>query len=99
MFAANAYKIRHASPEDDHALTRLAVLDSQEQIHLPALIGEIDGRAVAAVSLIDQRVVADPFEWTDRLVPMLRLRARVVRALHATPSVRERIYDALRPAA
>jgi len=99
MFAANAYKIRHASAEDVYALQRLASLDSQEPIHLPALVGEIDDRIVAAVSLIDQRLVADPFEWTGHMTPMLLLRARVIHALHATPSVRDRLVAALRPAA
>jgi hypothetical protein len=99
MFAANAHTIRHADAADDYALTQLAALDSQPAIHRPALIAENDdGRAVAAVSLIDCRVVADPFEWTDHLTPALLLRARVVHALHTTPSLRMRLVAGLRPA-
>jgi len=96
MFAANSHVIRHASNDDQADLRRLAELDGYPPIHLPALVGEVDGRPVAAVSLIDCRVVRDPAAPTTRLTPMLLLRARVIQALHASPSVRARLMAGLR---
>ena|SRR5687767_11182165 len=96
MFAANSHVIRHASDADEADLRRLAALDGLPAIHRPALVGEIAGRTVAAVSLIDCRMVSDPAASTGRLGPMLLLRARVIQALHASPSVRDRLMAGLR---
>jgi hypothetical protein len=69
MFAANTYVIHHFAGAD-----RLAELDSQRPVTGPALVGEIDGRPAAAISLADGRVVADPFRPTADVVELLRLR-------------------------
>ena len=51
MLPANTYVIRPATDDDQPALEALAELDSQRPLHRPALIGEIDGRPAAAISL------------------------------------------------
>jgi hypothetical protein len=93
MFAANTYVIRHVTGAE-----RLAELDSQRPLTGPALVGEIDGRPAAAISLTDRRVVADPFQHTAQLVALLRMRARAVDAADRQPSVRERLRAAVRVA-
>lgn len=67
--------VRQASPNDQRALVRLAALDSSEQLAGDALIGELASGPVAALSLRDGRVVADPFVPTGQVVQLLRLRA------------------------
>ena len=75
MFAANTYKLRFATEEDAHTLRRLAELDSRTPLAGRVLIGEIAGSPAAALSLGDDRVIADPFRRTDHLVACLRIRA------------------------
>lgn len=74
-----AVVIRLATAGDRPALVRLAELDSQQPPSGPALIGEVAGRAVAAVSLADGRVIADPFVLTGNVVDLLRMRAAQLR--------------------
>lgn len=61
---------------DEDALRRLALLDSARPLRGRALVAEVDGRPVAALSLDDGRVVADPFTHTADAVALLRLRAK-----------------------
>src|SRR3954452_15621526 len=98
MYSATSHLIRPATPRDDVTLESLAALDSQRPIASPALIGERDGRPVAAISLADGRIVADPFVPTAQLAAILRMRAGALNAHAAQPSLRERIRTALRPA-
>jgi hypothetical protein len=91
MFAANTYVIRHVT-----GVERLAELDSQRPVTGPALVGEIDGRPAAAISLEDGRVVADPFRPTANLVALLRMRARGLRAQERTPALRDRLRAGVR---
>jgi hypothetical protein len=91
MFAANTYVIRHVVGAE-----RLAELDSQRPLTGPALVGEIDGRPAAAISLTDGRVVADPFQPTANLVALLRMRARGLRAQERTPALRDRLRAGVR---
>ena len=65
--------VRRSRPSDDHALAELAALDSARPLTGRRIVGEVDGRIVAAVSQHDGRVVADPFERTDDVVEILRL--------------------------
>jgi hypothetical protein len=95
MFAANTYVIRMTTDDDVRALRRLGELDSQAPLAGRALIGEIDGTPLAALSLDDGRVTADPFRRTEHLVACLRMRAQALRAYEAIPSLRERIIAAL----
>jgi hypothetical protein len=54
---------------------------------------------VAALSLADGSVIADPFRRTARLIPLLHMRARALKAHSRTPSLRERLRAGVRPAA
>jgi len=78
-------RIRLAYPDDLTVLKRLATLDSQQPLEGAVLIAEIDGVAVAALSVGSGRVVADPFAYTPHVVDLLR-----VRASRATPPSRGR---------
>ena len=54
--------IRPAHAGDYPALAELVALDSAERTPLePVLIGEVEGRVRAALSLVDGTAVADPF--------------------------------------
>jgi|Tabmets5t2r1_1033131.scaffolds.fasta_scaffold28131_2 hypothetical protein len=66
--------IRVASPRDDSALRRLAALDSARPLTGRVLLAESDGRPIAALSLGTGAVRADPFEYTEGAVQLLRLR-------------------------
>jgi hypothetical protein len=71
--------VRLATTADAPALERLAELDQKAQPSAPVLIGSLMARPVAALSLVDGGVVADPFTPTCDLVELLRLRARQMR--------------------
>ena len=66
--------IRPATPDDRHALEKLAALDSAPRLRGRALIAETGGVPIAAVSLETGAVVADPFTPTADVVRVLRLR-------------------------
>jgi hypothetical protein len=68
--------LRIAGPADAAALRRLAALDDAPPLDAPVLLALLDGVAVAAISLLDGRVVADPFRPTADIVRLLVLRAR-----------------------
>ena len=72
--------IRAATPADGRVLIRLATLDSAPTPSGPVLIAEADGEPKAALSLRDDRVVADPFSRTAELVALLRLHAQALAA-------------------
>jgi hypothetical protein len=78
--------IRRTTPDDEAALYRLAALDSKRPIDGDALVAEVDGRLLAAVSLTGDEAVADPFRHTADLVAMLEMRA----AQLATPAAPRR---------
>jgi hypothetical protein len=89
-FPAN-HVIRHATPSDDEALRDIAALDSQSELEAPVLVGEIDGKPAAAISLVDGRVIADPFVHTATLTRALPVRARAIEAHRPTPSLLDRL--------
>jgi hypothetical protein len=60
---------------DDEALERLALLEGRPAPAGRYVVAEVDGRVVAAVSLLSGTVLADPFEPTAQLLPLLELRA------------------------
>jgi hypothetical protein len=70
--------LRLARPEDAATLARLAALDSAPPLREPALLALVDGRALAALSLTDRRVVANPFAPTADIVDLLGKRASSV---------------------
>jgi len=97
--------LRLATSADQPALERLAELDDTTRPAEPILLGEIRRRPVAALSLADGRVIADPFTSTYELVELLRLRARQMgvgdsgqERRHAIPALLARVARA-RPAA
>jgi hypothetical protein len=97
MYPANAYVIRRATDDDEVELRRLAELDGQRPLTGPALVGEIDGEPAAAVSAIDGRVIADPFQHTAVLRQVLRIRLSAMRSYARTPSLAERVRASLQP--
>jgi hypothetical protein len=72
--------LRCGEPRDEAALARLAALDSARPPARPVLLAERDGVLLAAISLADGFVVADPFKPTAALVELLRMRERQLRA-------------------
>jgi hypothetical protein len=97
MYPANAYVIRQSSETDAPTLRRLAELDGKQPFAGPALIAESDGVPIAAISLFDERVAADPFAHTAVATQLLRMRLGALRAYSGAPSVVERIRAAMRP--
>ena len=97
MYPANAYVIRQATEADATTLRQLAELDSQKPFAGPALIAESEGTAIAAISLFDERVVADPFERTAVVTQLLHMRLHALRAHSGSPSLPERLRAAFRP--
>lgn len=95
MFGANSYIIRPATDDDTFTLRRWADRRQQQPLAGSLLIGEVDGRPAAAISLLDGRTVADSSADTGHLVANLRIRASSVWAYEATPSLRDRMLQAM----
>lgn len=95
IFPNEAVMIRLATEADAPALELLAELDSARPPVAPALLAERADQAVAAVSLTDGVVIANPFLPSGDLVALLRLRARQV----SLPSAREHSVGLVRWAA
>jgi hypothetical protein len=68
-------ELRLCRVDDDPALERLAMLEGRPAPAGRYVIAEVDGTVVAAISLLSGAVLADPFEPTAHLLPLLRLRA------------------------
>jgi hypothetical protein len=68
--------IRPARDVDTAALRRLAALDSSVPLTGDALVAEEGGELRAAVSVTDERAIADPFHRTADLVSLLRFSRR-----------------------
>ena len=67
--------LRVADDHDALAVRRLAALDDAPPLQGEVLLALVDGEAVAAASLSDGRVVANPFLPTAETVTLLSLRA------------------------
>jgi hypothetical protein len=78
--------VRFAAPDDARELERIADLDSASLPADPLLIGERAGQPIAALSLADGALVANPFVASADVVALLRLRALQLR--RAQPSGR-----------
>jgi hypothetical protein len=76
MTQTDALTLRPAGPADADALELLAGLDSAPALRGDILVGEVGGELLAAVSLDDQRAIANPFRPTSDLVWLLRERVR-----------------------
>jgi hypothetical protein len=70
-----AVTIRLAAPDDSRELELLARAHGGDVSAGPRLIAELGGRPVAAMSLCDRAVIADPSERTTDVVELLRVRA------------------------
>ncbi len=68
-------ELRLARVDEGTAVRRLAQLDDAPELEGPAMLAVVDGEAVAAMSLSDLRIVANPFVRTQHAVKLLRLRA------------------------
>jgi len=84
---APTIELRLADSSEAGAVRLLAELDSAPELNGPVVIALIDGDAVAGLSLLDQRVVANPFIPTCDAVALLRLRAK---HLSSVPADRRR---------
>jgi hypothetical protein len=71
--------IRRARPEDEQTLHALAIIDSALPLTGDVLVAQLDGAVIAALSLEDDRVVADPFVPTADTVQILRHCAQLER--------------------
>lgn len=93
--------VRVAGADDAADLARLAALDSARPLRGSVLVADIGDRPVAAISVQDGEVVADPFERTADIAEMLRVRVRQIRRVRPRRalSLRARPVRALRPAA
>jgi hypothetical protein len=89
---ALAASVRFAHPEEAGALQRLAQLDDAPELAGEILVATIDADVVAALSLDDGRVVANPFVLTSDAVELLRASATALRGRR-----RRRWRSALRP--
>src|SRR3954465_8506666 len=90
MFAANTYVIRHVAGAE-----RLAELDSQRPLTGPALVGEIEGRPAAAISLADGPSAPAPSQHPPPLARRRRWGAHALSEHERTPSLSERLRERL----
>jgi hypothetical protein len=81
--AKSTLALRTAHADDIDLLRRLADLDSAPMLTGEILLALVDGQAVAALSLRDGRVVANPFVPTVEAVALLTLRASQLSAARA----------------
>jgi hypothetical protein len=78
---AGTLTLRPAAEHDAAAVARLIELEEAPPLTGAVLLAEVDGRVIAAVSVRENRAVADIFRPTAELVAMLRTwRAVLIRA-------------------
>ena len=86
--------LRTACADDDADLIRVAELDGARPLPGPALVAEENGAIVAALCLLTDRAVADPFVRSLYLVELLR-RYAAHRHAPAAPPRRRRLLSRL----
>ena len=86
--------IRTPRPEESFAVRRLAYLDSQRPLRGDVLVAEVDDELLAAISLTDGRIAADPFMHTADVVELLRMRAARHAPAASSAPVRRRLARA-----
>lgn len=67
--------LRLAGPDEADELIALAALDSKRPLRGASLVAVVDGKLVAALSLNDGRVIADPLVPTAEARTLLSTRA------------------------
>jgi hypothetical protein len=87
--------LRLARLDDADLVHRLEALDDAPALDGRVLLALIGGEAVAALSLYDRRVVANPFVFTEQAIVLLRLRADHL--VGRRPRGRLRLRRPLRP--
>src|SRR3954447_3747885 len=80
MLDSSVIAFRTATADDDTLLRDLSELDSHRPLERPAVLAVVDGEAVAAISLRDGQIVADPFTRTEDVVVLLRARVAALAA-------------------
>ena len=73
MTSSSTLEIRPALPGEERVLRDLSELDTTPPLQRPALLAIVDQQPVAALSLSDGRVAADPFTRTEDVVALLRM--------------------------
>ena len=76
---AGSISVRVLGSDDRAAVTRLAGVDSAPMPRGELLGAEADGTLIAALSLSDGTVMADPFRASSAAVELLQLRAKQLR--------------------
>ena len=97
MFETIPMTIRFADSQDLAALVALAQLDSAAPLAPPALVAEVDGELLAALSMSDGAVIADPFHPTLELIELLRIRAEQLQS-EQRPGLLARLKGSVRAA-
>jgi hypothetical protein len=105
MTASQTISLRVATDRDATVIEKLSALDSKPALHAPAVVALVDGRPVAAASLSDASVVADPFVPTADVVELLQARVAASAATATARKAKRRprfprlVVPRLRPAA
>jgi hypothetical protein len=68
------FTMRPATSRDVTAVARLVELEEARPLSGEVLLAEVDGRVIAALSVREDRAVADIFQPTAEIVAMLRTR-------------------------
>jgi hypothetical protein len=97
MTSTSTIILQQATAAEDDALRQLSQLDSARTVARPALMAVVDDRLLAAISLRDGRVVADPFAETEDAVALLRVRASILQTTPRRRGGRRGPRLALRP--
>ena len=97
MSTFSSHLIRPATGRDAQALARLAELYSAARLSGDILLAEENGVPVAATSLADGRMIADPFRFTAPTQAALRARAHALGAVVAALPLRDRLRAAFAP--
>jgi hypothetical protein len=95
MFPANSHLIRPATADDALALRRLAAVSHAAPLVGRILVAAQAGAVVAALSLDEDRTVADPDLAPPYVATLLRLRAEGIEAYELEPRLSERIRAAV----
>jgi hypothetical protein len=91
--------LRRSVRADTAALRRLAALDSRPLPRGTFLLAEVGDALVAAVPLdVDESPIADPFEPTEDVCRLLRVRARQLRTRLASGGPRRPVRVGMEPA-
>ena len=100
MSTSSTIAFRTATDSGHDAVVReLAELDSARAPASPVVIAIVDGRPVAAASLVDGETVADPFLPTADVVELLQARVAASAPSAGRPRRRRLSLPRLRPAA